>query len=63
MPRRSPISSPTACSSYLSRVSGERALRVLVEEIVRTRNLPRAFQRAFRADLAELEAGFQAELG
>jgi len=48
---------------FLSRVSGERALRVLVEEIVRTRNLPRAFERAFRADLRELEAGFQAELG
>jgi len=48
---------------FLSRISGERALRVLVEEIVRTRNLPRAFQRAFRSDLPELEAGFQAELG
>jgi hypothetical protein len=48
---------------YLARINDERALRGLVEEIVRTRNLPRAFQRAFRADLAELEAGFQAELG
>jgi len=48
---------------FLSRVSGERALRVFVEEIVRTRNLPRAIQRAFRSDLPELEAGFQAELG
>ncbi len=48
---------------FLSHVSGERALRVFVEEIVRTRNLPRALQRAFRADLPELEAGFQAELG
>ena len=49
--------------NYLSRVSGERALRSLVEEMVRTRNLARAIQRAFRANLAELEAGFQAELG
>ncbi|HEY8155771.1 MAG TPA: hypothetical protein VII72_16700 [Myxococcota bacterium] len=49
--------------AYLARVSGERALRDFVEELVRTRNLPRAVQRAFRADLAELEAGFQAELG
>ena len=48
---------------FLSHVSSERALRVLVEEIVRTRNLPRALRRAFRADLPELEAGFQAELG
>jgi len=48
---------------YMSRLSGERALRVFVEEIVRTRNLARATQRAFRADLGELEAGFQAELG
>jgi hypothetical protein len=48
---------------YLARVSDERALRGLVEEMVRTRNLPRAIQRAFRADLGELEAGFQAELG
>lgn len=48
---------------YLSRVSGERALRDLVEEMVRTRNLSRAIRRAFRSDLAELEAGFQAELG
>jgi hypothetical protein len=48
---------------YLARVSDERALRAMVEEMVRTRNLARAIQRAFRADLAELEAGFQAELG
>jgi hypothetical protein len=48
---------------YLSRVNDERALRAMVEEMVRTRNLPRAIQRAFRADLVELEAGFQAELG
>jgi hypothetical protein len=48
---------------YLSRVEGERALRELVEELVRTRNLARAIRRAFRTDLAELEAGFQAELG
>lgn len=48
---------------HLSRLSGERALRVFVEEIVRTRNLPRALERAFRANLPELEAGFQAGLG
>lgn len=48
---------------YLSHLSGERALRVFVEEIVRTRNLVRATQRAFRADLGELEAGFHADLG
>ncbi len=48
---------------YLARVAGERALRVFVEEVVRTRNLPRALQRAFRANLPALEAGFQAELG
>jgi hypothetical protein len=48
---------------YLARISDERALRAMVEEMVRTRNLSRAIQRAFRADLAELEAGFQAELG
>ena len=49
--------------TYLARIGDERALRGLVEEMVRTRNLARAIQRAFRADLAELEAGFQAELG
>jgi hypothetical protein len=48
---------------YLTRLSGERALRELVVELVRTRNLARAFQRAFRASLAEAEAGFLAELG
>jgi hypothetical protein len=48
---------------YLTRASGERALRELVVELVRTRNLARALQRAFRANLAELEAGFLAELG
>ena len=49
--------------TYLARISDERALRGMVEELVRTRNLARAIQRAFRADLAELEARFQAELG
>jgi len=49
--------------SYLSHLDGERALRSLVEDLVRTRNLARAIRRAFRADLAELEAGFRAELG
>jgi len=48
---------------YLSRIAGERGIKIFVEEIVRTRNLPRASQRAFRADLGELEAGFHAELG
>jgi hypothetical protein len=52
-----------AMFEYLARLSGERALRELVEEVVRTRNLARAFERSFRASLAELEAGFLAQLG
>jgi hypothetical protein len=48
---------------YMTRVSGERAVRELVLEVVRTRDLPRAIKRAFRASLPELEAGFLSELG
>jgi hypothetical protein len=48
---------------YLSRQAGDRALRDFIVELVRTRNLARSFQRAFRADLSELEAGFVSELG
>jgi hypothetical protein len=52
-----------ALFEYLARVSGERALRELVVELVRTRNLARSLERAFRRSLPELEAGFLAELG
>lgn len=52
-----------ALLTYLSRVAGERAVRDFVVELVRTRNLPRAFERSFRATPAESEAGFLAELG
>jgi hypothetical protein len=47
---------------YLSRRSGERSLRELSAEVLRTGDLPRALRRVFRADLRALESGFFAEL-
>jgi hypothetical protein len=47
---------------YLERRHGERSLRDLCAELVRTKNLDRTFRRVFRADLASLEAGFFADL-
>jgi hypothetical protein len=52
-----------AMVEYLARASGARELRGLVDGLVRTRNLGRALARTYRATLAELEAGFLAELG
>jgi hypothetical protein len=47
---------------YLERRHGERSLRDLCRELVRTGDLPRTLRRVFRADLASLEAGFFADL-
>jgi hypothetical protein len=47
---------------HLARRRGEDALRRLVEEIVRTGHLPRAFRRIARATPEELDASFRREL-
>jgi hypothetical protein len=48
---------------FLARQKGERSLRDLCDELMRTHNLDRALQRVYRANLYELEARFLAELG
>jgi hypothetical protein len=52
-----------AMIEYLARTHGERALRELCTELVRTRDLERTLRRVFRDDLPGLEAGFRADLG
>lgn len=47
---------------FLVRQHGERRLRELCQELVRRRDLARALRRAYRADLAGLEARFFDEL-
>jgi hypothetical protein len=47
---------------HLSRVHGERSLRELAVELLRTGDLHRTLRRVFRADLESLEARFFAEL-
>jgi len=47
---------------YLGRTRGERAIRDLCVELLRTGDLSRTLRRVFRADLASLEAGFFSEL-
>jgi len=47
---------------YLVRRHGERSVRDLCLELVRTGNLERTLRRVFRKDLAALEAGFFADL-
>jgi len=47
-----------ALMEYLGRTHGERALRELCLELLRTGDLSRTLRRVFRADLASLEAGF-----
>ena len=48
---------------HLARRSGERTLRQLVEELVRTGNLSRAFRRVGKTTPEELDAAFRRELG
>jgi hypothetical protein len=48
---------------YLGRRHGERSLRELCVELVRTGDLRRTLQRVYRADLGALEAGFVSDLG
>jgi len=48
---------------YLDRRHGERSLRELCVELVRTGDLRRTLRRVFRADLSTLEAGFISDLG
>jgi hypothetical protein len=52
-----------ALMEYLQRHYGERALRELCMELVRTGDLERTLQRVFRADLGALQAAFFADLG
>ena len=47
---------------HLVRRHGERSLRSLCRELMRTGDLRRAVKKTFRADLAELDAAFHAEL-
>jgi hypothetical protein len=48
---------------HLARRHGERRLRELVRDVVRTRRLDRPFRRTYRFDLAELLERFEADLG
>jgi hypothetical protein len=48
---------------YLGRRHGERSLRELCVELVRTGDLRRTLRRVYRADLGALEAGFVSDLG
>ena len=47
---------------YLARTQGERGLRRLCRELVRTGKLDRAVRRVYRKDLGRLEQGFLDEL-
>ncbi len=51
-----------AMIDYLTRAYGEGKLQELVDALIRSRNLDRALERVYRADLATLEARFFAEL-
>ncbi len=51
-----------AMIDYLARAHGEGKLQELVDTLIRSRNLDRALERVYRADLATLEARFFAEL-
>jgi hypothetical protein len=51
-----------AAIEHLERRHGDRSLRSFVEVLLRTRSLKRALARAFRLDLAELEARLDREL-
>jgi hypothetical protein len=48
---------------YIGRRYGERSLRELCVELVRTGSLDRTLKRVFRSDLRGLEAAFVADLG
>lgn len=48
---------------FLAAQRGERALRELCDDLIRTRNLDRALRSVYRSDLGTLEARFLAELG
>ena len=47
---------------YLARHYGERSIRDLVRELLRTAELDRTFRKIFRSSLSELEARWRAEL-
>ena len=47
---------------HLERIAGERGLARFVAELIRSRDVGRALQRAYRLDLRELEARFIGEL-
>jgi hypothetical protein len=51
-----------AAIEHLERRHGDRALGKFVDELLRTRSVNRALERAFRLDLAELEATLNREL-
>ena len=47
---------------HLARVYGERRIRDLCREVVRTGNLPRSIKRTFKEDLGRLERRYADEL-
>jgi hypothetical protein len=47
---------------FLVRRDGERRLRDLCRELLRTDDLERAFQRSYQADLSELQAEYRSDL-
>lgn len=52
-----------ALIDYLARTFGERKLPQFYAELIRSRNLDRALERAYRIDARTLEARFLAEIG
>jgi hypothetical protein len=48
---------------HVARRKGDDAVRRLVEELVRTRDLARSFRRVAKASPAEIDAAFRRELG
>jgi hypothetical protein len=51
-----------AAIDYLAARHGERSLKAFCDQLIRTRDLDRALRRAFRTDLARLEAELAREL-
>ena len=47
---------------FLARTRGERSLRELCRELMRTGDLRRSVRKTYRSDLGELDAAFRAEL-
>ncbi|HEY5658528.1 MAG TPA: hypothetical protein VIY27_12140, partial [Myxococcota bacterium] len=52
-----------ALIDFLVRNFGERKLSSFYDELMRSRNLERALERAYRLDSRTLESRFRAELG